>query len=221
MNASATRSGVDLRIVLVGVIVLLLAFGGAAAWAYTTNETLNATRASLDSTRGDLDSTKTSLSGTEADLAKARSDLSAEEDAIETNLAKLDVLEFQISRKDACIEAQTANLAEIRRILELERSNGGRTTTGSPWYKAQAASNKALDIAISDMAKAYTSAAAGNYSTANSWLRKSNAQVDASNKQIKVINREIDAFNALVEEINTASVEFEKTLARTASTCGS
>jgi septal ring factor EnvC (AmiA/AmiB activator) len=221
MNASAKRSGIDLRIVIVGVVVLLLAFGGAAAWAYTTNETLNATRASLDSTRGDLDSTKTSLTGTEADLAKARSDLSAEQDAIETNTAKLDVLEFQISRKDACIEAQTANLAEIRRILELERSNGGRTTTGSAWYKAQSASNKALDLAISYMAKAYTSAAAGNYSTANSWLSKSNAQVKVSNNQIKVINREIDAFNALVEEINTASIEFEKTLARTSSTCGS
>jgi septal ring factor EnvC (AmiA/AmiB activator) len=220
MNASARRSGVDLRIVLIGVIVLLLAAGGVAAWAYTTNETLNATRATLDSTRADLASTKSSLTGTEADLAEARTDLGAEQDAIEANTAKLEVLEFQISRKDACIEAQTANLAEIRRILELERSNGGRTTTGSTWYKAHATSDKALDLAISYMAKAYTSAAAGNYSTANSWLSKSNAQVKTSNNQIKVMNREIDAFNALVEQINAASVEFGKTLIRTSSTCG-
>ena len=40
MNATAKRSGVDLRIVLIAAIVLLLAFGGAAAWAYTTNTNL-------------------------------------------------------------------------------------------------------------------------------------------------------------------------------------
>jgi septal ring factor EnvC (AmiA/AmiB activator) len=220
MNASAKRSGIDIRIVILGVLVLLLAFGGAAAWAYTTNSDLEKTRQTLSTTNVELDSTKQSLAETEAKLATAKGEVASEQETIESDKSRIEVLEFQIDRKGACIKAQTDNLTEIRRILALERENFNRTTSGSVWAKANAASNKALDLAISYLAKSYTSAAAGNYSTANSWLSKSNAQVAASNKQIKSGNKEIDAMNAASDAINKANDDFAATLDKTTSTCG-
>ena len=126
----------------------------------------------------------------------------------------------QIERKGACIEAQTGNLAELRRILALERENFARTTSGSTWAKSNDASNKALDLAISYLARAYSSAAAGSYATANSWLSKSNAQVAVSNRQVKIGNKAIDELNAASDAINEAADEFLKTLDETGSTCG-
>jgi chromosome segregation ATPase len=184
MNATAKRSGVDIRVIAIAVIVLLLAFGGVAAWAYSTNADLEGTRQTLSSTSTDLDSTKKTLADTDSKVTVAKAAVTDEEAAIKSDKARITNLGNQIKRKDACIVAQTANLAEIRRILAVERENFVRTTSGSTWAKTNDASNRALDLAISYLAKSYASAAAGSYSTANSWLSQSNAQVAASNSQI-------------------------------------
>jgi hypothetical protein len=220
MNATARRSGVDIRVVLIAAIVLLLALGGAAAWAYTTSGDLDRTRQTLTVTGTDLDATKTSLADTQGKLTKANTDVATEQKAIETDKGRIRGFELQISRKAACIQAQTTNLAEIRRILALERANFDRTTSGSRWNRAQETSRRALDLAISYLAKAYTSAAAGSYSTANSWLSKSNAQVKVSNRQIDLSNKEIAKFNADVAAINKANDAFAETLRKTSTTCG-
>jgi septal ring factor EnvC (AmiA/AmiB activator) len=220
MNASSRRSGVDFRIVLIGVLVLLLAFGGAAVWAYTTNTDLEKTRQTLSTTSSELDTTKKSLADTEAKLATAKSEVETEQETIENDKTRIGVLQVQIDQKGACIAAQTDNLGEIRRILALERENFNRTTSGSVWAKSNDASNKALDLAISYLKSAYTSAAAGKYNTANSWLSKSNAQVAISNKQIKTGNAEIDAMNAASTAINKANDDFAVTLDKTTATCG-
>lgn len=220
MNATAKRSGVDIRVVAIAVIVLLLAFGGAAAWAYTTNGDLERTRQTLASTSTDLDSTNKTLADTDGKVSAAKAALADEQSAIKSDTSRIKTLKNQIERKGACIEAQTANLAELRRILALERENFARTTSGSAWAKSNDASNKALDLAISYLAKSYTSAAAGSYGTANSWLSKSNAQVAASNRQVKIGNKAIDALNAASDAINKAADDFAKTLDTTGSTCG-
>lgn len=221
MNATAKRSGVDIRIVLVAAIVLLLGFGGAAAWAYTTNADLERTRQSLATTSTDLDSTKTTLSDTQGKLTKTSADVAAEQKAIEDDTARIKTLERQVSKKVTCIAAQTANLAEIRRILGLERDNFSRTTSSSAWNKAHAARSSALDLAIAYLAKSYTSAAAGSYNTANSWLSKSNAQIKVANKHNAVVTKEIAKFNVAVAAINKANDAFEETLRKTSTTCGS
>ena len=220
MNATTKRAGVDLRVVAVAAIVLLLAFGGAAAWAYSTNSDLERTRQTLASTSADLDSTNKSLTDTDGKVTAAKKALADEESAIKTDTTRIASLNNQVERKGACIAAQTANLAELRQILALERENFARTTSGSTWAKSNDASNKALDLAISYLAKSHTSAAAGSYNTANSWLSKSNAQVAASNRQVKAGNKAINELNAASDAINKAADEFEKTLDTTASTCG-
>ena len=57
MNAPTKRTGVDIRIVLVAAVVLLLAVGGAAAWAYSTNADLERTRQTLATTNTNLETT--------------------------------------------------------------------------------------------------------------------------------------------------------------------
>ena len=221
MTGQTKRSGVDVRVAAIVAVVLLLAFGGAAVWAYSTNQELERTRQSLSSTSGTLETTKATLADTQGKLTSTTADVTAEQAAIKADKSRITVLEFQIDRKGACIAAQTTNLAELRRILELERANFARATSTSPWGKAHAASDKALGLAIDYLQKSYQSAAVGSYNTANSWLSKSNAQVRASNKQIAISNKEIDKLNAASDAINAANDAFADTLRKTASTCGS
>jgi septal ring factor EnvC (AmiA/AmiB activator) len=220
VTESTRRSGFDIRVAIVVLVVLLLALAGAGAWALTTNNELQSTRSSLSSSSGDLGTAKAKLASTKTDLATATAALAETQDAIKADKAKITVLNFQIERKGACIEAQSANLTEIRRILALERSNFARTTTGSKWDKTHAAAQRAINAAIDYLYKSYTSAAARKYSTANSYLDKSNAQIRASNKQLDALDKEIAAINKSSDEINKANDGFSATLDKTTSTCG-
>lgn len=220
MTESTRRSGLDVRVAIVAAIVLLLVLGGTAAWAVSTSNDLQATKATLGTTSGELDTTKSDLAETAATLDDTKAQLTDTNEAIEANEARIKTLEFQIERKGACIEAQSANLQEIRRITALERENFSRTTSGSSWGKAHTASQTAINAAIDDLYKAYQAAAAGNYGTANSWIDKSNAQIRASNRQLDTMDREIDAINAASDAINAANDAFEQTLITTESTCG-
>src|SRR6185312_15667331 len=139
VTESAKRSGIDIRLLLLVAIALVLGLAAAGAWALTTNNDLQSTRATLASTSDDLDGAKSDLTETTADLDTTNADLAAAREAIKKDQSKITTLNFQIDRKGACIEAQTANLAEIRRILALERVNFARTGSTSAWGKAHAA----------------------------------------------------------------------------------
>lgn len=220
MTESTKRSGISLRLLIVIGAALLLGLAGAAAWAATTNNDLQSTRATLASTSGDLDSTKADLASRTSDLDKATKDLAAAQKAITTDQSKITTLNFQIDRKGDCIAVQSANLNEIRRILALERENFARAGSNSAWGRDHTASQKAINLAIDDLYKAYQNAAAGKLSTANSWIGKSNAQISISNTQVKNANKQVEDLNKATAEINKANDAFNKTLDTTASTCG-
>ena len=128
-------------------------------------------------------------------------------------------LESQIARRDACIDVQSGDLEELRRILALERKNFARTTTGSTWGKTRTAIAKTLDRAISNMRSAYQSAAAGRLSTANAWIARSNGQVGVNARQVRIAGKEIDKINAASKVINKAEDAFYKRLEKSAVTC--
>jgi peptidoglycan hydrolase CwlO-like protein len=220
VTASTKHTGIDLRVVIVIGIALLLGLIGAAAWAVTTNNDLQATRATLASTSGDLDTTKVDLASTTSTLDSTTKDLASARKGIKDDQAKIKTLNFQIDRKGDCIEAQSANLAEMRRILDLERQNFARTGSASAWGKAYAADRKAINLAIDDLYKAYQSAAAGKLGTANSWISRSNAQIRVYNGELKNQQKQIDAINTATDSINRADDAFQKTLDATISTCG-
>lgn len=219
MNESNQRPTVSMRLVAIGVVVLVAAFGATAAWAASTNGQLTDVRGALASTELELASTTTKLDTTSGQLATAESAVADEADRSKKATSRIGGLESQIARRDACIDVQSADLVELRRILALERKNFARTTTKSTWGKARTASAEALDRAISNMRSAYQSAAAGRLSTANSWVRRSNSQVDVSVRQIKIANREIDRINAATKVINAAEDAFYERLQKSAVTC--
>jgi chromosome segregation ATPase len=221
VTAQAPRSGVNLRVAAIVAVILLLVLGGVGAWALSTNADLDHTRQSLATTSSDLAATNTSLADTQAKLQSTKANVGAEQSRITDDTSRITNLETQIDRKAACITVQTTNLTELRRILALERANFARSTSGSTWSKENAAAAKAIGIAIDDLHKAYTSAAAGSYGTANVWLSRSNAQVRTSNKQIDLANAEIRKINAATNAINKANDVFAETLDKTATTCGS
>lgn len=220
MTARLVRRGVDLRIVALLVLALLVALGGAAAWAATTNGDLATTRTAVAAADGQLATTEGSLTDTEARLKTAEESLAAEQAAIKQADSRTTALNALVDRKAACIAVQATNLVEIRRILALERANFARTTSGSKWGKAEAARSIAIHNAIQYLYNAYTNALARRYDTANSWVSKSNAQISINNSKVKTANREIKAIDAATSRINKATDAFFETLEATEVTCG-
>ena len=219
MNGSRQRPTLGMRLVAVGVVVLVAAFGATAAWAASTNGQLTDVRSALAATELELASTSTKLDTTSGQLANAETAVADEANRSKKATSRIGGLESQIERRDACIDVQSGDLEELRRILALERKNFARTTTKSTWGKARTASSKALDRAISNMRSAYQSAAAGRLSTANSWISRSNGQVSVSSRQVRIANREIDRINAASKVINKAEDAFYERLQKSAVTC--
>jgi hypothetical protein len=219
VSGTNPRASVDLRLALVIGFVLLIALGGSVAWAASTNGRLNETRMALAASEAELAATNVNLATTSSQLDASNADIKDEEARITTATSRISSLESLIGRKGECIEVQARDLAELRRILGLQRKNFARTTTTSRWGKALAAGDRAMDIAIVDMKNAYTSAAAGRLSTANIWIDRSNAQIRASNRQVDIANREIDRMNELSDVINAARDAFTKQLDRSAEAC--
>jgi chromosome segregation ATPase len=219
MNGRNGRPTIGLRLVAIGIVAVVAALGATAAWAASTNGQLTEVRSALASTELDLASTTTKLDTTSGQLATAQTAVADEADRTKKATSRIGGLESQIERRDACIDVQSGDLEELRRILALERRNFARTTTKSTWGKARTASTKALDRAISDMRSAYQSAAAGRLSTANSWISRSNAQVSVSSRQVRIANKEIDKINAASKVVNKAEDAFYERLQKSAVTC--
>jgi len=219
MNGSNERPTLSLRLVAIGIVALVALFGATAAWAASTNGQLTDVRNTLAATELDLASTTTTLDTTSGQLATAKTAVADESDRSKKATSRIGGLESQIERRDACIDVQSEDLVELRRILALERKNFARTTTKSTWGKARTASAKALDRAISNMRSAYQSAAAGRLSTANAWIARSNGQVSVSSRQVRIANKEIDRINAASKVINKAEDAFYERLQKSAVTC--
>lgn len=219
MNGSDQRPTLSLRLVAIGIVALVAVLGATAAWAASTNGQLSDVRSTLATTELDLASTTAKLDTTSGDLATAETAVADEAERSKKATSRIGGLESQIERRDACIDVQSEDLVELRRILALERKNFARTTTKSTWGKARTASTKALDRAISNMRSAYLSAAAGNLSTANLWISRSNGQVSIDARQVRIANKEIDKINAASKAINKAEDAFYKRLEKSAVTC--
>ena len=219
MTESTKRTGFDLRILLLIAVALVLGLIGAGIWALNTNNDLESTRATLASTSGDLDAAKGDLTESTATLDATTADLAAARDAIKKDQAKATSLNFQIERKGACIEAQTANLAEIRRILALERVNFARTGSTSAWGKAHAAEQTAINLAIDDLYKAYSAAFQGSTGTAKGHADKGrDAQAKIADAEQRLV-AELKLVDSKAGEIQTAIDALETKLKTTEATC--
>jgi hypothetical protein len=92
----------------------------------------------------------------------------------------------QVENQAICASAQQSDLASLRKIFDDSRANFEQSTKGSKLFAAYTASTKAFDAAVDDLVKAYRSAAAGNLTAANGWIRASNGQLSIAIKQAKI-----------------------------------
>jgi chromosome segregation ATPase len=220
MTGHVRPHGIDRRLSFVLAIALALLIGSIGVWGAGANADPGRARGTLDTTDAEIASTRTSLSSAEAALGTTKQAIASESRRLDAATAHIRDLNGQIERKGACIAAQSGSLTELRRILALQRRNFGRTTSTSTWAKAHAAGDRAIDLAITHLYRAYQSAAAGRPSTANSWISKSNAQVRISNGKVKAANAEIKRINAASDSINTARDAFVTRLDEAIATCG-
>ncbi len=87
-------------------------------------------------------------------------------------------------------------------------------------FTAHAAYNEAFGLLVADLVKACRSAAAGNRSGANGWIRASNGQVSVAIRQAKALDRQIDGVNSTTDRITGAQKALDEPLDSTAITCG-
>ncbi len=219
VTAPRRRPGPRLRLSLLLGALLVAIVSATGAWGYLVNADLERTRGTLASTGTDRDTAKTSLTAVEATLASTRAELDSQQKQLADTDGRIPKLNDQIARRSACIAAQSGNVAEMRRILDLQRANFARTTTTSPWGKADAAVSAAYHAALSDLEQAYVNAAAHRFSTANVWLSRANSQVGIGNRQLAVAGKQVEAMNAATKVINDALDAFAKKLSDTEATC--
>ncbi len=86
-------------------------------------------------------------------------------------------------------------------------------------FTAHAAYNEAFGLLDADLVKACRSAAAGNRSGANGWIRASNGQVSVAIRQAKALDCQIDGVNS-TDRITGAQKALDERLDSTAITCG-
>jgi hypothetical protein len=197
--------------VIVAIPLAILAASGGA-WAYTVQGQVDDTRAAIAAAQRDVATTSGQIDGT-------RQSLIDEQKAVGDATVDVDRLTSRSEDAVVCISAQAGDSADVEGLVEKQEANYDRTSTGSKFAAANATAWEALQAALDDMYNAYKAAAAGNYSSANSWITKSNEQIKVNNDQVTIQDEELTAINQTVSEVNGAREALDQRIATTASTC--
>lgn len=174
-------------------------------------------------TRDDLSAANASLSAAKAAIVTTEADLASETEAHAAADAKVSELTTQLqgalSGQADCTKQIADEIAELNRVTELQQANFGRFAERSEWVAANAARDKALNIALSDYLKAYQAAFDKKYATANSWIAAGNKQVSVANTNLAVIQAEIKASNSASKVIADALTALTPRIAATQTAC--
>jgi peptidoglycan hydrolase CwlO-like protein len=197
--------------VLCAVLAVVVIVTGAFA-AVAVND-LNQNRSDLHSTQGQLADTQGQLTDTKSQLANTSNQLRAAQSQVTT-------LQAQVQQETSCIAALTASAAELSGIFTLEQTNFNAMATGSAWATALSAWQNAEIAANTDYYNAYAAAYAGQFTTANSWVSKGNAQVAAANAAGTKMTSAVKSIDATTTKIESELTTFNTHLASTEATCG-
>jgi chromosome segregation ATPase len=200
-------------------LVAILAIGGVAAFGYTANRDLGAMRTTLASTEGELGSTNATLQSTTGELGTRTTTLTTAKTERETLDAKVADLSAQVSSQTKCVSLQTAALAELSRISQLQTDNNNRTAEGSTWAKAETKSAKATTTALDAYYQAYSKSFDRNLSSARAWAAKGKEAQGVIATQTKQQAAEFALIDRSAKEIETAINALEQQLKITESTC--
>jgi autotransporter adhesin len=207
------RARIGIRTAAIGALVLVAALIATTTWAMGV-------KADVDRTFADASGARHAAADVAGRIQQSKSDLSKEQAAVVQADDANAKLERQVENQAICAAAQRSDLASLRKIFDDSRANFENATKGSRLFAASTAYDKAFGAAVADLTKAYRSAAAGNLSAANGWIRASNSQVSIAIKQSKALDREIDKVNTTTDRITGAQKALDERLDSTAITCG-
>jgi hypothetical protein len=200
-------------------LLAILAIGGVAAFGYTLNQELNATRANVASTESELGSTKSTLDTTKGQLDTTSTTLTAAKTERATLDAQVADLASQVSSQAKCVGLQAAALEELTRISDLQTVNNNRTGAASTWDKAERKRSKAVSDALNAYYQAYSKAFDRNLTSARAWAAKGKEYVNIVAVQAKQQLAEFALIDRSAKEIETAIDALEKQLKSTETTC--
>jgi hypothetical protein len=207
------RASISVRTAAFGSLLLIAALVATTAWAVGV-------KSDVDRTFSEATSARQATGNAATSIQQAKSDLSSEEAAVARADGDNARLARQVENQAICAAAQRSDLASLRKIFDDSRVNFENASKGSRLFAASTAFDKAFSAAVADLVKAYRSAAAGNLSAANGWIRASNSQVSIAIKQAKVLDREIDKVNSTTDRITGAQTALDQRLDATAVMCG-
>ena len=207
------------RLSVVVGIATVIAIGAAGAMGFSLTQDLGSTRATLAAAETQLTGTTSTLETTSGSLADRTTTLAtAKQDQIGLD-ATIAELGTQVEDQTNCLSLQTAALAELGRIEQLQTENFNRTAEKSTFAKAEAARAKAISAALDDYYQAYSKAFQGATSIARTWAAKgkdAEATIAAEEKKQKAELKTVDAKAA---EIEAALDSLESQLATTEAAC--
>ena len=207
------------RIAALIAVIGILAIAGAVALGYTLNQDLAATRATLSTSEGVLASTTTSLNGTTGELTATTATLNTAKAERATLDAEVADLTAQISSQAKCVGRQSAALAELDRISDLQTANNNRTANGSTWDTAETKRSKAVTNALDAYYQGYSKSFDRNLSSARAWAAKGKEAVGVIAAQGKQQLAEFGLIDRSAKEIEAAINALEEQLKTTESTC--
>jgi hypothetical protein len=187
-RSSWFRVGVRPLWVALLIVGLAIAIGATGWWASGVLAQVDRTKTAIADARAHTDSTK-------ADTSSAISATGAEQAATEKANKDADHQQAVSTQASVCISAQAGDDDAVRAMLDKQRANSDLTAVGSKFRTADTAIWKYLATAIDYMENSYKAVVAGNISSANGWVSKSNAQVKTEDTQLKAINRTVDQIN--------------------------
>jgi chromosome segregation ATPase len=213
---SRGRSHRLLRFVVAGLIIAIVALGWVG---YMTLQDLVRTRDELSAANASLSAANAAVDSTEADLASESEARAAADSKVSELTTQVTQMQSALSHQADCTKQLADEIAELKRVSELQQANFARFAEKSKWATANAARDKALNNALSDYLKAYQAAFDKKYAAANSWIAAGNAQVSVANTNLAVIQGEIKAGNSATKIIADALTALTPRIAATQATC--
>ena len=216
---SVSPRRVSNRLSVVLGLAAVVAIGAVGAMGYSMTQDLGSTRVSLATAETELAGTKMKLETTSGSLAVQTTTLATAKQDHGALDATITELSTQVEDQTNCLSLQTAALAELGRIEQLQTENFNRTTEKSAYAKAEAVRAKAISAALDDYYQAYSKAFQGGTSAARTWAAKgkdAEATITAEEKKLKAELKTVDAKAA---EIEAALDALEQQLAVTEAAC--
>lgn len=213
------RRRVSGRVSVVAALIGVLAIAGVGAFGYSLTQDLAATRSTLSTTEGDLAARTKTLDATTGTLGERTTALTAAKGSHADLDSKIEELSTEVAGQTKCVQLQTAALAELGRIEQLQTENFNRTTEKSAWAKAEAARGKAISAALDDYYQAYSKAFQGATSVAKTWAAKGRTAEATMTSEEKKQAAEIKIVDQKADEIAAALDALEKQLTEADAAC--